>query len=89
MTESRENTGPGSGNEQFLRNRGDSRFEYSSGERSDASIQETETQRAIREQWCNGCHLPRAEWGPVCPGMTVGDWTHYHSPEFWLYRSVR
>lgn len=50
---------------------------------------ESETQRAIREQWCNGCHQPRAEWGPVCPGMYVGDWTHFHSPEFWLYRQVR
>jgi hypothetical protein len=39
---------------------------------------------ALAEQWCNGCRRPRREWGPVCPGMTSGDWTHYHSPEFWL-----
>ncbi len=48
-----------------------------------------ETDRAIREEWCNGCHQPRKRWGPICPGMQVGDFTHYHSPEFWLYRQVR
>ena len=46
-------------------------------------------EQAIREQRCNGCHLPRAEWGPVCSGMTQGDWTHYHSPEFWRRRLER
>lgn len=40
----------------------------------------------LREQWCNGCSRPRSEWGPVCPGMLTGDWTHYHSPEWWRKR---
>ena len=50
---------------------------------------ETETQQAIREEWCNSCRRPKKEWGPVCPMVYVGDWTHYHSREFWLYRQVR
>jgi hypothetical protein len=39
--------------------------------------------RALEEEWCNGCRLPRSMWGPICGGMTSGDMTHYHSPEFW------
>ena len=38
---------------------------------------------ALRDERCNGCGLPRSRWGPVCGGMTQGDMTHYHSPEFW------
>jgi hypothetical protein len=41
---------------------------------------------ALAQQWCNGCGLPRAKWGPVCGGMTQGDGTHYHSPEWWRQR---
>jgi hypothetical protein len=41
---------------------------------------------AIRLERCNGCGQPRAEWGPVCSGMTQGDWTHYHSPAWWQQR---
>jgi hypothetical protein len=44
---------------------------------------------ALAEEWCNGCGLPRAQWGPVCGGMTQGDWTHYHSPEWWQQRAAR
>lgn len=39
--------------------------------------------RALAERWCNGCGQPASTWAPVCPGMTVGDYTHYHSPEWW------
>jgi hypothetical protein len=38
---------------------------------------------AINTRRCNGCGLPAKEWGPVCSGMTQGDFTHYHSPEWW------
>jgi hypothetical protein len=41
---------------------------------------------ALTEEWCNGCGLPRKQWGPVCGGMAQGDWTHYHSPEWWQRR---
>ena len=42
--------------------------------------------KALREQWCNGCKQPRRYWGPICGGMTQGDYTHYHSPEWWRSR---
>ncbi len=38
---------------------------------------------ALSEERCNGCGKPRSEWGPICSGMTQGDFTHYHSPEWW------
>lgn len=38
---------------------------------------------ALEKERCNGCGLPRVAWGPTCSGMTQGDWTHYHSPEWW------
>jgi hypothetical protein len=43
---------------------------------------------AIRLELCNGCGQPRSEWGPVCPGMTQGDWTHYHSASYWRQPAV-
>ena len=43
--------------------------------------------QAIAEEWCNGCHQPRRLWGPICPGMTQGDYTHYHSQEWWKART--
>jgi hypothetical protein len=46
-----------------------------------------DTLDAITYERCNGCGKPRSEWGPVCPGMNQGDWTHYHSPEFWIRRN--
>lgn len=42
--------------------------------------------QAISEQWCNGCHKAKREWGPVCSGMPGGDATHFHSPEWWADR---
>lgn len=42
---------------------------------------------AVLEQRCNGCGRPRSEWGrPVCGGMTTGDFTHFHSREFWAHK---
>lgn len=43
---------------------------------------------AIREKRCNGCKLPHKRWGPICSGVTVGDFTHYHSPEWWVARAL-
>lgn len=42
---------------------------------------------ALTEEWCNGCGQPRRYWGPICGGMTQGDYTHYHSPEWWQHRA--
>lgn len=44
---------------------------------------------ALEQQRCNGCHAPRKTWGPICGGMTQGDYTHYHSPEWWWGRFHR
>jgi hypothetical protein len=44
---------------------------------------------ALAQEWCNGCGQPRALWGPVCGGMSQGDWTHYHSPEWWRRRFLQ
>jgi hypothetical protein len=52
-------------------------------------IRDTTLELALAEQWCNGCHQPRARWGPVCGGMTQGDMTHYHSPEWWVAYTER
>lgn len=52
-------------------------------------IASQELEAALAEEWCNGCRQPRARWGPVCPGMTSGDYTHYHSPEYWKQRERR
>jgi len=41
-------------------------------------------EHALSEQWCNGCGKPRSVWGPICCGMTQGDYTHFHSPEWWI-----
>jgi hypothetical protein len=41
---------------------------------------------ALVEEWCNGCGQPREKWGPICGGMSQGDWTHYHSAEWWRQR---
>lgn len=43
-------------------------------------------EEALRLELCNGCFRPRAEWGPYCGYMTVGDQTHFHSREFWRRR---
>jgi len=50
------------------------------------STTQARNERAIAEEWCNGCGQPRRSWGPICPGMTQGDFTHYHSREWWLAR---
>lgn len=42
---------------------------------------------AILRRRCNGCSLPAKEWGAVCSGMTQGDYTHFHSPEWWAARA--
>jgi hypothetical protein len=44
---------------------------------------------AVAEKWCNGCGKPMRFWGPVCSGMVIGDYTHYHSPEYWRNRITR
>ena len=43
-------------------------------------------ERATAEEWCNGCRRPRKQWGPYCGYMSVGDQTHFHSPEWWRNR---
>jgi hypothetical protein len=48
-----------------------------------------ELSEAILVKRCNGCGLPTNRWGPTCPGMTTGDATHYHSPEWWAQRAER
>jgi hypothetical protein len=45
--------------------------------------QRSRLETALAEEWCNGCGQPRALWGPVCGGMSQGDWTHYHSVDYW------
>lgn len=54
-----------------------------------AYLSAEEVAEAIAEERCNGCRQPRRYWGPVCGGMTQGDWTHYHSPEWWQARAER
>lgn len=44
---------------------------------------------AIRDHQCNGCRQPKTRWGPTCSGMTTGDATHFHSPEWWVARALR
>ena len=56
-------------------------------EANDAEMWNAEIAAAIAEQRCNGCGQPRIQWGPICGGMTQGDWTHYHSPEWWQARA--
>jgi len=51
-----------------------------------ASNPSSRLETALAEERCNGCGLPRKQWGPVCSGMTQGDWTHYHSQEWWRHR---
>lgn len=38
---------------------------------------------AVTNERCNGCRQPRREWGPICGGMTQGDYTHFHSASWW------
>ena len=40
-------------------------------------------EQAVAERRCNYCERPWSQQGPICPGVTVGDYTHYHSPEWW------
>jgi hypothetical protein len=49
-------------------------------------IAELELADALERERCNGCGRPLSEWGPVCPGMLQGDWTHYHSANYWTRR---